>query len=321
MARLANLASGDAAGFVATLDRTVDDTLTADYWTITLPNELATSASKSPALLAYIAALEHPRRRSAAVDQHRAVSSRSGDHAEEGHRAPPPVPARPTCKVLGVDDVKTRQPDRQHGVRRLVRQHPDLRRPASHLLASTARPQVDHRPTARTSDVLARPARRLDHDALRRLPRRTTNTDGTGDTRRVPTAQRQGLPTRRTGHRATRRGRGGGAAQPVPPRRDRRTTAPAPNSTPRPPKPPPPATVLPDGRLYLDGETFDDLAELSTGGVLDRQRMDRMGGRPPRRKNSTRRTPRHGHRRPTRRPTMRSCSSAPSRFERRRFES
>jgi hypothetical protein len=35
----------------------VDNTLTADYWSITLPNELATSASKSPALLAYIAAL------------------------------------------------------------------------------------------------------------------------------------------------------------------------------------------------------------------------------------------------------------------------
>jgi RAMA domain-containing protein len=35
----------------------VNDTLTADYWAITLPNELATSASKSPALLAYIAAL------------------------------------------------------------------------------------------------------------------------------------------------------------------------------------------------------------------------------------------------------------------------
>ena len=31
--------------------------LTADYWKITLPNELATSAAKSPALLAYIAAL------------------------------------------------------------------------------------------------------------------------------------------------------------------------------------------------------------------------------------------------------------------------
>jgi len=32
--------------------------MTADYWAITLPNDLATSASKSPALLAYIAALD-----------------------------------------------------------------------------------------------------------------------------------------------------------------------------------------------------------------------------------------------------------------------
>jgi hypothetical protein len=39
------------------LSTVVNDTLTADYWAITLPNELATSASKSPALVAYIAAL------------------------------------------------------------------------------------------------------------------------------------------------------------------------------------------------------------------------------------------------------------------------
>jgi hypothetical protein len=55
--RLPGVASGDAAGFVATLDQVIRDTLTTDYWSITLPNELATSASKSPALLAYIAAL------------------------------------------------------------------------------------------------------------------------------------------------------------------------------------------------------------------------------------------------------------------------
>jgi hypothetical protein len=48
---------GDAEGYIRILSAIVDDTLTADYWSITLPNELATSASKSPALLAYIAAL------------------------------------------------------------------------------------------------------------------------------------------------------------------------------------------------------------------------------------------------------------------------
>jgi hypothetical protein len=55
--RLTDLAAGDADGYVRVLSTVVNDTLTADYWAITLPNELATSASKSPALLAYIAAL------------------------------------------------------------------------------------------------------------------------------------------------------------------------------------------------------------------------------------------------------------------------
>lgn len=44
-------------GFISALNRIVDDTLTNDFWTITLPNELATSASRSPALFAYLAAL------------------------------------------------------------------------------------------------------------------------------------------------------------------------------------------------------------------------------------------------------------------------
>jgi hypothetical protein len=57
VALLAAVPIGDADGFVAALDQVIDDTLTADYWSITLPNDLATSASKSPALLAYVAAL------------------------------------------------------------------------------------------------------------------------------------------------------------------------------------------------------------------------------------------------------------------------
>jgi len=43
--------------FIATLDQVVDDTLTQDYWQITLPNALATSAARSPTLYAYYAAL------------------------------------------------------------------------------------------------------------------------------------------------------------------------------------------------------------------------------------------------------------------------
>lgn len=45
------------AGFVGAVNKIVDDTLTSDFWAITLPNELATSAARSPALFAYFAAL------------------------------------------------------------------------------------------------------------------------------------------------------------------------------------------------------------------------------------------------------------------------
>jgi len=57
VARLSDITIGDADGFIRTLSKIVDDTLTTDLWDITLPNDLATSAAKSPALLAYIAAL------------------------------------------------------------------------------------------------------------------------------------------------------------------------------------------------------------------------------------------------------------------------
>ena len=43
--------------FINMLDRIIDDVFTDDYWKITLPNELATSSARSPALFAYYAAL------------------------------------------------------------------------------------------------------------------------------------------------------------------------------------------------------------------------------------------------------------------------
>jgi hypothetical protein len=46
-----------AAAFTAHLDRVCNDALTNDFWTIGYPNEIATSASKAPALSAYFAAL------------------------------------------------------------------------------------------------------------------------------------------------------------------------------------------------------------------------------------------------------------------------
>ncbi len=47
----------DSDQFLNVLDRIVNDTLTEDFWNITLPNELASSAARSPALYAYYAAL------------------------------------------------------------------------------------------------------------------------------------------------------------------------------------------------------------------------------------------------------------------------
>ncbi|MEU1618836.1 DUF262 domain-containing protein [Streptomyces sp. NPDC005722] len=57
LGRLGSVAAGDAEAYLATLNKVIDDTLTQDYWSITLPNALDTAAAKSPALMAYIAAL------------------------------------------------------------------------------------------------------------------------------------------------------------------------------------------------------------------------------------------------------------------------
>ena len=46
----------DADGFVGTLNQVCDTTLTNDYWAVTLPNDLATSSSRSPSLFAFQAA-------------------------------------------------------------------------------------------------------------------------------------------------------------------------------------------------------------------------------------------------------------------------
>jgi len=55
LARLADIADGQE--FIRRLNRICDDTLTQDYWDITLPTELATSAARSPSGFAYYAAL------------------------------------------------------------------------------------------------------------------------------------------------------------------------------------------------------------------------------------------------------------------------
>ena len=47
----------DGAGFIAMMNQIIQDTLTEDFWSITLPNDLATSSARSPSLFAYQAAL------------------------------------------------------------------------------------------------------------------------------------------------------------------------------------------------------------------------------------------------------------------------
>jgi hypothetical protein len=55
--RLRGLPVGDADAFCAALESQIETVFTGDYWTISLPNRLATSGGKSPAGMAYWAAL------------------------------------------------------------------------------------------------------------------------------------------------------------------------------------------------------------------------------------------------------------------------
>lgn len=48
---------GARDGFLDRMNKVIEDTLTQDFWVITLPNDLSTSASGSPALYSYLAAL------------------------------------------------------------------------------------------------------------------------------------------------------------------------------------------------------------------------------------------------------------------------
>lgn len=57
LAQITGVERGDTEGFVALLSRLIDERLTSDWWSVTLPNGLESSAGKSPVLSAYIAAL------------------------------------------------------------------------------------------------------------------------------------------------------------------------------------------------------------------------------------------------------------------------
>ncbi|WP_344491209.1 GmrSD restriction endonuclease domain-containing protein [Glycomyces endophyticus] len=57
LSQISGLKTGDAEGFENLLGRLIDERMTSDWWTVTLPGDLETSASRSPVLSAYIAAL------------------------------------------------------------------------------------------------------------------------------------------------------------------------------------------------------------------------------------------------------------------------
>ncbi|MCV7042826.1 hypothetical protein BST36_25730 [Mycolicibacterium moriokaense] len=57
LGRIADLPKGDGQAFVSELDRIVTANFTNDYWEISLPNKLDNSSPRSPALFAYLAAL------------------------------------------------------------------------------------------------------------------------------------------------------------------------------------------------------------------------------------------------------------------------
>lgn len=57
LGRIADLPAGDGSAFIGELDRLIAANFTSDYWEISLPNRLDTSSSRSPALFAYLAAL------------------------------------------------------------------------------------------------------------------------------------------------------------------------------------------------------------------------------------------------------------------------
>ena len=57
LGRISDLPAGDGPAFLRELDRIINSNFTNDYWTISLPSRLDTSSPRSPALFAYLAAL------------------------------------------------------------------------------------------------------------------------------------------------------------------------------------------------------------------------------------------------------------------------
>ena len=96
----------DARGFVEMLDTIIRDTFTEDFWSISLPNQLATSSARSPSLFAYYAALNLLEARvlfsKMKVSELLDPSLRSNKAALERHH----LYARNYLKGIGITDMR-----------------------------------------------------------------------------------------------------------------------------------------------------------------------------------------------------------------------
>ena len=151
--------------------------LTKDYWEITLPSALATSAARSPSLFAYQAALIKldalalygPIKIASLVDP--AVSG-TKSALEQHHLFP-----RGYLKTLDVTETCAGQPDRQFRSRGMAREHQD-RREATRRLCCGSRCQAE-RQRARRDVFLACPSLPVVGAGLRDVPEGAPCQDGT----------------------------------------------------------------------------------------------------------------------------------------------
>ncbi len=134
LAELREMSSAEQ--FVSRLATVEAATLTDDYWTKTLPLDLATSAGRSPALFGFYAAQTLLGAR--ALHARGGPARPAGAGAEEGSRAPPPVSAAVPQGPRYRQRARY-QPDCQLRAGRVGRQHRHLRRASQPVLAEVRR--------------------------------------------------------------------------------------------------------------------------------------------------------------------------------------
>jgi hypothetical protein len=94
----------DAQGFTGVLERILAGALTSDYWSITLPNELDTSAARSPGLFAFWGSAESPRSASPILGQEDLRFSRPVPEITAHRAGAPPSLPRKWLERQGVAD-------------------------------------------------------------------------------------------------------------------------------------------------------------------------------------------------------------------------